>query len=421
MLPSSTSTYLGRYIDDELDDLLDTLPGIAIDGPKGIGKTETAARRAAKTFAIDNPATRQIVAADAHNLLTSAPVVLIDEWQHYPPLWDAARRLIDAKSDTTFLFTGSATPIDGTDTHSGAGRIVSLRMRPFSLAERPSTQPSVWISDLFAGRATITGHTHFELSDYARAVCETGLPDIFQLSGRPHRTAIAGYVDRIIDRDIPDQGLNVRRPAALRAWLAAYAAASSTTASYTTILNAATPADDDKVAKSTALTYRDMLTKLWILDPVEAWLPNANPFKRLNTGPKHQLSDPGIAAHLLNLTPELLASASPGTGEIFGQLFESLAVMTIRAASQAAEARVFHLRTKGGEHEVDAVAERYDGNVLGFEVKLAKTVSDSDVSDLHWLGDQIGERLIDKVIITTGKDAYRRSDGVAVVPLALLG
>lgn len=164
-----------------------------------------------------------------------------------------------------------------------------------------------------------------------------------------------------------------------------------------------------------------MLTKLWIVDPLPAWLPNANPFKRLATSPKHHLADPGIAAHLLSLTDEILTSSAPGTGEIFGQLFESLALLTVRAAGQAAEARAFHVRTGNGDHEVDAILERYDGKVIAFEMKLASAVSDSDVKDLNWLAGILGQRLTDRVIITTGSHAYRRRDGVAVVPLALLG
>lgn len=104
----------------------------------------TSKRRSDHILALDNPGVRQIVAADTRNQLTSAPVVLVDEWLHYPPVWDAARRLIDEKTNKTFLFTDSASPREGVDTHSGAGRIISLRMRPFALAERPYTEPTVF-------------------------------------------------------------------------------------------------------------------------------------------------------------------------------------------------------------------------------------------------------------------------------------
>lgn len=204
---------------------------------------------------------------------------------------------------------------------------------------------------------------------------------------------------------------------ALRRWLAAYAAASSTSASYTSVLDAATQGESAKPAKSTTTAHRELLSRIWMLDPVPAWLPHGAEFSRLKTAPKHQLADPALAARALNHTAETLQQPRAGSAE----LLESLATLTIRASAQAQEASVGHLRTRDGGQEVDLIVERYDGTVVGFEVKLAASVTDSDVRHLHWLADQLGDRLADRVILTTGRDAYRRRDGVAVVPLALLG
>lgn len=204
---------------------------------------------------------------------------------------------------------------------------------------------------------------------------------------------------------------------ALRRWLAAYAAASSTSASYTSVLDAATQGESAKPAKSTTTAHRELLSRIWMLDPVPAWLPHGAEFSRLKTAPKHQLADPALAAGALNHTAETLQQPRAGSAE----LLESLATLTIRASAQAQEASVGHLRTRDGGQEVDLIVERYDGTVVGFEVKLAASVTDSDVRHLHWLADQLGDRLADRVILTTGRDAYRRRDGVAVVPLALLG
>jgi predicted AAA+ superfamily ATPase len=110
-----------------------------------------------------------------------------------------------------------------------------------------------------------------------------------------------------------------------------------------------------------------------------------------------------------------------GDATLLGQLFESLATQSIRVYAQQAESTIGHLRTHQGEHEVDLIVEGRAGKVVAIEVKLAQTISDRDVRHLHWLGDQIGDDLLDKVIVTTGSDGYRRKDGVAVVPAALLG
>ncbi|WP_448856369.1 ATP-binding protein [Corynebacterium camporealensis] len=290
-----------------------------------------------------------------------------------------------------------------------------------SLAERAGTTPTVFIEDLFEGKAEVSGETDWTVDDYAEAICSTGLPGIYRLQGRLRRQYISAYIQRVIDRDVPDQGLMVRRPESMRAWWTAYAAASSTTTKYNKILDAATSGDANKLSKDSAVGYRDVLTQLWLLDPVPAWHPGRAPLKRLTTGPKHQIFDPGIAAALLGLTPEMLVSTAPGSWEVFGQLFESLVTLTVRSAGQAAEAQTSHLRTQGGDKEVDLILERYDGKVLAFEVKLSPTPTDKDVRHLHWLGEQLGDRLVEKVVVTTGSFAYRREDGCLVVPLSLLG
>lgn len=409
-----------RYVDAELNEL-SALPAIALDGAKAVGKTETASRRADITYYLDNAQERALVEAAMSHTLTGNRTICIDEWQHLPSVWDYVRRSVDAHTDTAYLLTGSATPHTGVDTHSGAGRVVSLRMRPLALSERAGTTPTVFISDLFAGDAAIAGASTWSLADYAQAICASGLPGIYHQPPRSRRQLIDAYIHRVIDRDVPEQGLVVRKPESLRAWWTAYAAASSTTTGYSKILDAATAGDSNKISKDAALSYRDILTALWLLDPVPAWFPSRSPLKKLTTGPKHQIFDMGIAAALVGVTGEMLISRDPGSWELCGQFFESLATLTVRAAGQAAEAKTYHLRTQGGTHEVDLILERYDGKVIAFEVKLKATPGDADVRHLHWLGAQLGSRLADKVIITSGEYAYRRPDGIAVVPLALLG
>lgn len=427
--PAGKDGYLARYIDQELD-ALQGAPAIAIDGPKAVGKSESAVRRADATYFLDRENERELVRADmdailradsANNTGSANKTVCLDEWQHLPAVWDAVRRNVDQQVGTQYLLTGSATPLQGVDTHSGAGRIISLRMRPLALSEREGTQPTVLISQLFDGDAPIAGETTWTIREYAEALCATGLPGLYRQSPRVRRNLIQSYIQRVIDRDVPDQGLLVRKPEFLRAWWTAYAAATSTTTMYNKILDAATAADSNKMSKTTAMGYRDVLTKLWLLDPVPAWHPNLAPLARLNSGPKHHIFDPGIAAALLGATADSLVSTTPGSWELFGQLFESLVTLTVRAAGQAAEAKTFHVRTKGGAQEVDVLLERYDGKLLAFEVKLKPVPNDRDVRHLHWLGEQVGDRLVDKVVVTSGTHAYRRPDGVAVIPLSLLG
>ncbi len=326
-----------------------------------------------------------------------------------------------------FLLTGSATPRDAV-THSGAGRIVIVRMRPLTLAERLATEPTVSLARLLGGRRDpIGGHSTVSLVDYAGEICGSGLPGLRGLTERAARAQLDGYLDRIIDREFPEMGHTLRNPANLRRWLSAFAAATATTASFDVIRDAATPGEEDKPARTTAMMYRDILERLWILDAVPAWLPTRNHLRRLGSAPKHHLVDPALAARLLGADADALVegrtvqNVMARGATLLGQLFESLVTLDVRVYAQHAEARVGHLRTHAGEHEVDLIVERGDHGVIAIEVKLAYAVGDRDVRHLRWLHDQLGDDLLDAIVVTTGSDAYRRRDGIAVVPAALLG
>ena len=428
MSPSSFKPYLHRSVDWELSELADSLPAIAIVGAKGVGKTATATRRAATVHALDDPAQRAVARADPTRLLDSPPPILIDEWQQVPESWDLVRRAVDDGVDPgRFILTGSAS-LSGVETHSGAGRIVSVRMRPLSLSERAIERPSVSLRKLLRGkRPGVRGQTEMRLDDYVREILQSGFPGMRRLTGRALRAQLDGYLERIVDRDFPELGHPVRNPTALQRWMTAYAAASSTSASFETIRDAATGGEGEKPAKTTTQPYRDVLERLWVVDPVPAWIPTRNRIRRLSSPPKHQLADPALAARLLGLDAEALLGGGeagppiPRDGTLLGALFESLCTLSVRVYAQAAEARVFHLRTSGGEHEVDLIVEREDGRVLAIEVKLARDVGDGDVRHLRWLAERLGDSLVDAIVLTTGEQAYRRPDGVAVVPASLLG
>ncbi|MBA3489354.1 MAG: ATP-binding protein [Longispora sp.] len=407
---------------------MEGLPAISLEGPKGVGKTETAQRRAHSAFLLDEPEARELLAADPKRLDTSTPPVLIDEWQRHPAAWDLVRRSVDRDPRPgRFLLTGSATPTTA-PTHSGAGRIVRVRMRPMALAERGVETPTVSLRDLLSGhRPAISGDTAVDLPTYTEEILRSGFPAIRALPPRARRAQLDGYLARIVEHDFPEQGHLVRRPTTLRAWLTAYAAATATTASYNAILDAATPGDTDKPTKPTTIGYRDVLHQLWLLEPISGWTPTHNAFTRLMQAPKHHLADPALAARLLGATEgSLLAGDStkppiPRDGTLLGALFESLVALSLQVYAQANETTVHHLRTRNGDHEVDFIIERDDHKVVALEVKLSTTIDDSDVRHLRWLGDRLGPDLLDAAILTTGRHAYRRPDGIAVIPAALLG
>lgn len=419
--------YARRILDDELDELFGQVPAIAVDGAKGVGKTTTAEQRVTGVVRLDSKAIRESIAAEPEQVLGRGRSLLIDEWQKVPEVWDVVRRAVDADpTGGQFLLVGSASPALGATAHSGAGRIGRLRMRPMTLSERGVTQPTVSLRGLLGGgRGPLAGSCPLTLSDYVEEIVASGFPAMRRLVGRSRRFQLDSYLHNAVDRDVPEQGLAVRKPEAMLTWLRAYAAATATTASYAQILDAATPGQGDKPARSTSIAYRDVLSSLWLLDPVPAWAPTGSLLTRLGQTPKHHLADPGLAARLLGLSRDALldgvgTSVGPQSGSVLGHLFESLVTLCVRVPAQAAEASVGHLRTRNGDHEVDLVVVRDDGRALAVEVKLANTVTDQDTKHLHWLADRMGDKLLDAVVINTGPNAYRRPDGIAVVPLGLL-
>ena len=421
-------SYDRRIVDDDLDELMAALAAVALEGPKGVGKTRTALQRAQTVHRLDDPAEFAVARADPAALLAGTPPILFDEWQRLPELWDLVRRAVDDGAPAgQFLLTGSALP-DPPPSHSGAGRIVSLRLRPLSMAERLGSA-TVSLAELLTGeRAAVGGETELTLHAYVDEILGSGLPGVRPLPHRARRAQLAGYLDRIGDREIPDDaGVRVNNPAALRRWMSAYAAATATTATFETIRDAASSGDERKPSKSTTLSYRDALTRIWALDDVPAWIPSNNRLSELGQTPKHHLADPGLAAQLLGVQEATLLSGEssgptvPRDGTLLGALFEGLATLSLHTYAARNEARLGHLRTARGRQEVDLMVERADGRVVAIEVKLARTIDDRDVKHLNWLDERLSDGVLDKVILTTGPAAYRRGDGVAVVPLALLG
>jgi predicted AAA+ superfamily ATPase len=420
--------YRRRIIDETLDEVFPDLAAIALEGAKGVGKTATASERATTILSLNDPNEHAALAGNLDLVTQVPPPVLIDEWQLEPGVWDRVRRAVD--DDSTggrFLLAGSAGVAPGVRIHSGAGRIVSMAMRPMCFSERGVETPTVSLRALLAGEAReIGGSSGVDVPAYTEEILRSGFPGIRDLPERARQIQLDSYVARIVERELPENGVEVRRPRALRAWLAAYAAATATNASYTSILDAATPGDADKPARQTAGIYREHLRRIFVLDPLEAWIPAFAPLKRLTYTPKHHLVDPAIAARLVGIDKAGLLRGEGGrvstvTGTWLGALFESLVTQSVRVYAAAAGASVGHLRTKNGNHEIDLIVEATDRSCVAIESKLSSTIDDRAVRHLNWLHGEIGDRLVDRVVIYAGRFAYRRADGVAVVPLALLG
>lgn len=434
--------YTPRHIDTELDVILAGLGALALVGAKAVGKTASASRRAARMMRLDDPAVAAVVAADPGAALRPPFPLLLDEWQQVPSIWDAVRRLVDDDPEAgRVLMTGSAEPpMSARPTHTGAGRIVTRRMRPMTIRERilgdgdPGAVPAaVSVATLCASgpRQPLSGESPWRLVDYAREIVSSGFPAIRRLAPVLRRAQLDGYVDHLVTRDAEAEMGTTSNPAALRRWLTTYAAATATTASLETLRGIATAGDGSTLAKTTVYRYRDALERVYALDPVPAWSPGGTALSRLGAAPKLHLVDPAVSAHLLGIdesallegTGSPLFTALPNVrdGGLFGALFESLVTLSMRVYAQAADVQHAYLRTHGGEHEVDGLLVRRDQRIVAYEVKLGAVIDDHDVRHLRWLSAKLGDQLLDAIVVTTGPAAYRRPDGIGVVPAAMLG
>lgn len=398
--------------------MLAGLPAILIEGVRAVGKTETARRVCADEMLLDDPNVYEMVRNNPFAAVTGwREPLLVDEWQHIGPVFDGVRRQVDEDyRPGRFVLTGSARP-ERITVHSGAGRIAVLRMRPMTLPERGAAAPQVSLSQLLEeGEDSVGGRTEFGLDEYAEEIGLSGFPGI-RLRPGASRMQISGYIENIIQRDIEVSGYRSRKPESLRRWLEAFAAVTSTTASLEKVRVAATRGDGSAPGRRAALDYYEALGRLWVVDDLPGWTPTMDKLSSVNQTPKRHLADPALALELLNRDPSSLTTDR----EFFGKLFESLVALTVRVFAQAVNAGVFHLRTKGGRQEVDFIVETGEGRVLALEAKLSRQVEAGDVDHLHWLRNRLGSRWIDGAVINTGSFAHRRQDGIAVIPLALLG
>ena len=405
--------YRKRYVDELLDSVLAELPAVLLDGPKGVGKTATALQRSARVMRLDVPDSASAARAFPDDSIAGDDFpLLIDEWHRVPEVWDAVKRRVDdSRLPGQFILTGSL-PDGGT--HSGAGRITAIRMRPMTLPERGIVEPFVLIPELLKGTEPLTtARCSLRPADYIDAIVSSGFPGLLGVSPKIQGAELDGYLSRITEVDFPEMGLRIRRPSTVESWLRAFGAAVGTTASWETIRDAASSGGVSP-AKTSVYPYIDALSRLRVLDNMNAWLPGNSPLKYILSASKHYLADAGLAARLLRVTSEngLNHPATP-------QLFENLVAQSIRVF--AGMNHVSHLRWEKGRREIDFIVESPEGGILALEAKWSANIREDDQRHLVWLKNELGDRVVQTAIIYAGERLYRTENGVLVVPLGLLG
>ncbi len=410
-----------RIIDDVLIEELEAFGGVLIAGPKWCGKTTSASQLANSSLFMHDEDSResniQMAKTKPSILLRGDSPRLIDEWQIAPELWDAIRFDIDNRStEGLFILTGSTIVDESKIMHSGAGRISRLLMRTMSLYESGDSNGTISLLELFKGKEDISAQTDLDIEDMAKILIRGGWPNSIGKKTNIAIRQISGYCESIANAEIKTvDGVN-RDPNKTRNILKVFSRHISTQATYRTMLNDL-KSNNETININTVTSYIDALEKLYVIKDLPAWSPKLRSKTAVRTSPTRHFIDPAIAARMLDAYPKDLLNDL----NTFGLLFESLVIRDLRIYSQLLNGKVYHYRDKTNL-EVDAIIHLDNGKWAAIEVKLGSNQIDIAAKNLIKFAKKVdlknGPSFL--VVITITKYAYKREDGVLVVPIGCL-
>lgn len=420
--------YRKRIADKLLEEKLDALGAVLIEGPKACGKTTTAERQAKSIIYMDDPETMnqnlQLAETNIKRLLQGETPRLIDEWQIAPQLWDAVRFETDhRKDDGLFMLTGSAVPADDSKIHhTGAGRFAWLTMRPMSLWESGESSGDVSLGELFSHPEKVDGSSSLNMEDVAFAICRGGWPkSLNKKTDKAALSQVKEYFEAITRSDISRADGVARDQHRAKRLMRSYARLQGTMASIPTIVADMKTNELECMSDETVASYIKALKKIFVIEDMLAWNPNLRSKTAIRTSDTRYFVDPSIAIAALGLGPNDLLNDL----ETMGLLFETLCIRDLRVYADANEGDVFHYRDKNGL-ECDAVVHLRNGNYGLIEIKLGgETRIEEGTANLTSLADMIDTTKMKRpsfmmVLTAIGQYAYMRTDGVMVVPIGCL-
>lgn len=413
--------YRTRIVDEELQARLRSAGAVLIEGPKACGKTATAQRVAATAFRVDVDEGVQALISTAPEALFASPTpILFDEWQVTPKLWNLVRREVDDRAPNRgqFILTGSATPNDGVDRHTGAGRFSTLRMRPMSLFETGDSTGTVSLRALFDDDFSPSMDPGVGVPRLVDRMVIGGWPDLLDAPVLDAQQRMRDYLDTIVEVDIPQLGVR-RDTQNLRRLLTALGRGVGTEVTIKALAadvgGASGPADRDTIS-----AYLTALDRLMLIENVPAWAPHMRSSTPLRKSATRFMTDPSLGIAALGVGPgQLLADLNAA-----GFHFEALIVRDLRVYAQPLGGRLAHWRDSNG-NEVDLVVTLDDGRWGALEVKMNPDHADAAAAALLRFRDKVDTTRVGEPaflgVVTTRAAAVRRKDGVLVIPAAALG
>lgn len=426
--------YFERVADQMLRDRLEAFGAVLIEGPKWIGKTTTAEQQAKSVLKMQDPDMANNYLATAETkpslLLGGDQPHLIDEWQDAPVIWDAVRTAVDNAGGRPgqYILTGSNTVDESKIKHSGTGRITRMKMLPMSLWESHESTGEVSIHELFDNpNYDIDGaRGKLDIPDLIYAACRGGWPASLQLSPKASMMIARDYFESVCDHDISRVDKVQRDPKVARQILRSYARNISTFAKKASILADVTAAEDIDISMDTLNSYIGALEKLFVIQDIDAWCPAIRSKSALRSAPKRGFCDPSVSAAALNVSPKGLETQL----KTFGFIFEQMCIRDLKAYTADFNSRVSHYHDRYGL-EADLVLHLDDERYALIECKLGSKeieMGAEHLKEIHRLiiehnksEKQVPLREPDlKIILTGGPIAYKRNDGVYIIPLSAL-
>ena len=419
--------YIKRIADGILARKLEGKGAVLIEGPKWCGKTTTAEQVASSIIYMDDPETKNQNLAMAElnpkRLLRGSVPRLIDEWQLAPKLWDAVRFEVDHRGETgQFILTGSAVPVDMKEiTHSGTGRFTWLTMRPMSLFESGDSTGDISLADLFMGVDEIDGMSELDIEKLAFLICRGGWPQSIGMRDEVALDQAKDYYEAVVRSDINRADGVRKNQERVRRLMKSYARNQGGQVPNTVLAKDISANEEPMISEVTVASYLDALRKIFVVEDMPAWNPNLRSKAAIRSSDTRYYMDPSIAVAALGIGPDDLINDL----QTFGFLFETLCVRDLRVFAEPLDGNVYHYRDKDGQ-ECDAVVHLRNGKYGLIEIKLGgDRLIEAGANSLRSMAAKIDTDKMNMpsflmVLTGTGNYAYRRKDGVLVVPIGCL-
>ena len=424
--------YKKRIADRLLKEKLEYMGAVLIKGPKWCGKTTTAEQIAGSVLYVDEPSKKvqnqSLAKLNPKLLLEGKTPRLLDEWQEAPELWDAVRFEVDHRDNGVgqFILTGSAAPLNNDEkekiSHSGTGRFAWLVMRPMTLYESGESNGTVSIKDdLFTNNSNLAAINVLGLEDIARLMCRGGWPRATMIASEKALKIADEYISAVANIDISRVDSVKRNPEFTRRLMKSYARHQSTQSSISTIYADIVSHDTESLSEDTITSYINALKQLYVIEDVQAWNPNLRSKTAIRTSDTRYYTDPSLATASLGVGSKDLINDL----KTMGLIFETLAIRDLRVYAEANNGQLYHYRDKSGL-ECDAVICLKDGTYGLIEIKIGGEDNISDGAEtLKVLSEKIDTDKMNApsflaVVIAVGDYAYKREDGVFVLPIGCL-